>query len=230
MTFDKAVKNIGRSLVRKHPISFDYLWIKRNCRTTYFFIAENIKTELDEADWDLVVSRLDRDLQKRWMKGRKQPKCLSAAYEDNAEVEVILKKHQDKLYTFVAQESAEDRVVCDWISIRLVRVAQKGNLLARSKVVTFVGYLIDQWIERNVKFARWRGNTDLIQEKTEGCICRFRYVGSFIGYLYRTFEYSGRALSGGEAYSLDECYSGTVKRKIDDTVYDDETGMAKMNK
>ena len=46
-----------------------------------------------------------------------------------------------------------------------------------------------------MKFCRGRGNNNLIQEKTEGCIRRFHDAGSFIGYLYRIVEYSVRALS-----------------------------------
>lgn len=228
MDFDKAIKNIDRALVRKQPTSFNSPWIKRNCRTTYFYISENIKNEFDVADWDLVVSKLDRLVQKRWMKGARKGRKYPPAYEDEAEVQVLIKKYQSKLYTFITQVNAEDRAICDWISIKLVRVAQSGNLVARNQATMFATCLVEQWLESDIKIGRWRGNSDLVEEKIHGCIKRFRYAGSFIGYLYRTLEYAGRGLRGGEAYSLDDCYTGTTKKKVDNAVYDNETGETRM--
>jgi hypothetical protein len=220
---DKAVKNINRSLERKQPASFDRLWIKKNLRTTFFFIEENIKNELGRTDWDLVVSRLDRPFQKRWMKGVKISKLPVRNYKNYFELEKIIKKYQDKLYTFISQADKNDRQICDLISIRLVRTAQKGNLLAKQKAITLSGYLVEQWIE-DAKLLRWRGHKDLVNQNIENCIRRFRYAGSFLGYLYRTLEYTGRGLKPYTAFSLDEYMPLTQKRKVEKVVKNPQTG------
>ena len=44
------------------------------------------------------------------------------------------------------------------------------------------------------RFHAGKGYDDMIQERIEGCIRRYRYSGSFIGYLFKTLEYAGRGL------------------------------------
>lgn len=121
------------------------------------------------------------------------------------------------------QTDKEDKKICDQISIRLVRTAQKGNLLARQKAIIFTKQLVIQWIDgRNLK--HWRGYDDRIEEQIERCIRRYRYSGSFIVYLYRTFEYDGRGLRSLEAFSLDDYHPVTKKRKCKNLIYDTQTG------
>jgi hypothetical protein len=39
---------------------------------------------------------------------------------------------------------------------------------------------------------RWKGYTDEIEDKIKNCIRLYRYTGSFLGYLFKTLEYSAR--------------------------------------
>ncbi|MFH0892791.1 MAG: hypothetical protein V1867_08550 [Candidatus Falkowbacteria bacterium] len=224
MNSDKAIKNINRALYRKEPPSIDSLWVKRNCRTTYFFIEKNVKTELGETDWDRVVFGLDRPHQKLWMKGVQMSKRQIDYYEDEKEVNRIMKKYKHKLYTFFCQENEDDKRVCDLISIRLVRTAQRGNRLAHDKVIELAGYLVNQWLETDARVFNWRGYDEKIKETIKGCVRRYRYTGSFIGYLHKTMEYSGRGLLPGEVLCLDEVSPATKRRKIDNVVHDRHTG------
>jgi len=64
-------------------------------------------------------------------------------YEKERELNIILEKYSNKLYTFLWQSTKEDKMVCDWISIRLVRIAQKGNVLAKQKIVSLSKGLVD---------------------------------------------------------------------------------------
>jgi len=224
MDFNKAVKNINRALYRKKPESIDNLWVKRNCRTTYFFVEENIKTELGETDWDRIISGLDRPHQRLWMRGVKMSKRSVESYEDRCEVDMVMKKYKYKLYTFFAQENEEDKRICDLISIRLVRTAQKGNHLARDKAVELAGYLVSNWLETDARVFRWRGYNELIRKTVEDCIRRYRYTGSFIGYLHKTLEYTGRGLLPGEVLCLDETSPITKRKKIDSVIHDSHSG------
>jgi len=105
-------------------------------------------------------------------------------------MDVILNKYREKLYTFISRENKEDKLVCDWISIKLVRLSQKGNILANDKILVLLRYLVDYWVEFDKSFSSWKGYNDLADSHISACVRRFRYAGSFIGYLYRTFEYS----------------------------------------
>jgi len=213
MNFEKVVRNINRSLNKKQLANFNPQWIKNRCKISYQFIIENIKTEFGETDWDLLVSGLKRCNQVLWMRGIKKESVEQ--YEEEKELNIVLEKHSDKLYTFLWQSSKEDKVVCDWISIRLVRIAQKGNVLAKQKIASLSRGLVDQWIESDNSIANWRGYDELMQEHIRGCIERFRYAGSFLGYLYRTLEYSGRGLTPLEKYSFDEFLLDSSRRRID---------------
>ncbi|MCU0679978.1 MAG: hypothetical protein MUF50_01575 [Planctomycetes bacterium] len=215
MNLEKAIRNINRSLAKKQPASFSPIWIKYRCKVSYQFIIKNIKTELNDPNWDYIVSQLERCNQKLWLKDRKRKNKPVLKYSDKNELEVILKSHGDKLYTFIACQNKEDKRICDWISIKLVRIAQKGNILAKDKITVLLVYLIDQWIEYDRSLFSWKGYNELITEQIEACIRRFRYAGSFLGYLYRTLEYSGRGLVPLEKFSLDDISTVSGKRLIE---------------
>ena len=215
MNLEKAIININRSLIKKQPISFNPVWIKYRCKVSYIFIIKNIKNEFNDPDWDYVVSRLERCNQKLWLKTGRRNKKDTPIYSDKDELDVILKKYNSKLYTFLACQNKDDKCICDWISIRLVRIAQKGNLLAKDKIIILLKYLVDQWIEYDRSLFGWKGYNELVIEHIEACIRRFRYAGSFLGYLYRTLEYSGRGLVPLEKFSFDDISNITGKRVID---------------
>lgn len=213
MNFDQAVRNINRSLNKKQPEKFNPQWIRNRCKISYEFVAEKIKTELDEPDWDLIVSRLERHNQKLWM--RRMKRIDVDLYKDKEELNIVLDCYKNKLYTFLGQVDNDDRMICDWISIKLVRLSQKGNLLAKNKVISLLENLADQWIEFDKSLYSWKGYGELKTEHIEACIRRFRYAGSFLGYLHRTLQYAGLGLVPIEKFSLDDYSISTGKRIID---------------
>lgn len=213
MDIKKAVKNINRSLNKKQPEKFNPQWIKNRCRISYQFIVENIKTELDEPDWDLIISKLERHNQILWMKKIKRDRV--AEYKNKKELNLILNNHKNKLYTFFGQLDKEDKQICDWISIKLVRLSQKGNLLAKEKTIELCSSLVERWIEYDKSLYSWKGYNELAIEHIEACIRRFRYAGSFLGYLHRTLQYSGLGLIPLEKFSLDDFSPVTEKRIIE---------------
>ena len=226
MDFNQVIKNLDRSLTKKQPLFFNHSWVKNRVRQSYNFIIKNIKTESGDADWDKVVRCLHHDHQKLWLKGFKRKKKVEL-YENGAEVNAILAKYKNKLYTFLAQADKDDKRFCDEISVRLVRTAQKGNVLAKQKATAFIKQLVEYWINDG-NFQHWRGYDDLIEKNINRCIRRYRYSGSFIVYLSRTLEYAGRALRSLEAFSLDEYSPITERRKSDNLVYDQETGETRL--
>jgi len=226
MNYEQAIKNINRSISKRQPSTFNPAWIRNCVRKSYDYVSENVKTESGDIDWDWVVRCLSHDYQKLWFKELKRKKKIQE-YKDKAEVDAILNKYRDKLYTFLVQADKDDKMICDEICIRLVRTAQKGNVLARRKAIYFIKQLVDCWIDtRNLQ--NWRGYNDLLEKNIDGCIRRYRYSGSFIVYLYRTLEYSGRGLRPLEVFSLDEYSAVTERRKSDNVVYDPETGETRL--
>jgi len=226
MNYERAIKNINRSISKRQPSTFNPAWIRNCVRKSYDFISKNVETESGDVDWDQVVRCLSHDYQKLWLKESKRKKKIQL-YKDKAEVDAILNKYKDELYTFLVQADKEDKKVCDEISIRLVRTAQKGNILARKKAIYFIKQVVDYWIEtRNLQ--NWRGYNDLLEKNIDGCIRRYRYSGSFLVYLHRTLEYSGRGLRPLEVFSLDECSAITGRKKSDNVVYDSETGETRL--
>jgi len=215
MDLNQAIKNIDRSVVKRNPLSFHPNWIKRSCKVSYKYIVDNIKDEFNQIDWDLVVSQLQRYNQRLWLKKKKRKRKAVVLYKNKEELDVILNKYKDKLYTFIARDNNDDKLVCDCISIKLVRLSQKGNTLANDKILVLLKYLVDYWVEFDKSFSCWKGYNDIINDNIGACVRRFRYAGSFVGYLYRTLEYSGRGLTPIEKFSLDEFLLDNNKRKID---------------
>src|ERR1035437_6846136 len=99
MEFGIAIKNLNQLLKEKQPKEFDSSWIEINAINIYQYICENIRTESNDVDWDIVTSFLDRTFQHRWI----WPKQKNMnTYHSRSEVDTILNKRKDKLYTLIA--------------------------------------------------------------------------------------------------------------------------------
>ena len=221
MDFDSAVKTLNGLLKKKQPQTFSSSWIRGYAPNIYRFFQKNIRRESGGIDWDRITRALNRKFQSRWITSRRNGTKL---YRSKAEVEIILHKYDDKLYTFLTPYDKDNNSVRDIVSIALVRIAQKGNVAARQEITRLVRFTIDEWIEHCPRFSRWKGYEYLIEERIEGCVRRYRYSGSFMGYLFKTFEYAGRGLRPIVIYSLeDSSYLGGRKR-MDRIAQDPETG------
>jgi len=95
----------------------------RTPRKCYRFIRRNIRTEWDTIDWDLVTGALDWKYQRRWMPERSLKRL--EPYRNQDEVDIILDKHRDKLYAFIAPANRAERHLRDVIIIHLVRLSQR---------------------------------------------------------------------------------------------------------
>ena len=203
---------LNELLSKRRPKTLNSSWILRHAPACYRFIRKWIRTEVGGIDWDQVTYLLDSAYQRRWKPGvRRKP----VSYKNPEEVALILNRYREKLYVFIAPADVHDRRLRDRISIALVRVAQKGNTLARNELMKLVKYMIDDWLEGHPFLSRWRGYDEELSAQLEGCIRRYRYTGSFIHYLYKTLEYAARGMQPPIAYSLDEALPGGNRRKID---------------
>lgn len=140
MNFAVAVKTINRLLETIQPQTFCSTWIHQHAPHVYRFAQKNIRTEIGGIDWDRITRALDRKLQRRWnasRSGRRSKYC-----RDKKAVEIILKKYQDKLYTFLSPADKEDREVRDIISIALVRIAQAGNPDAKEELIRLLRFTV----------------------------------------------------------------------------------------
>jgi hypothetical protein len=217
MIFDDAIKNINQKLEEKQPSNFSPSWILENIPSTYRYIWKNIRTETNKIDWDTVTSNLDRPFQKRWIRYRyKQAK----KYENQDELNLVLNKYKDKLYTFIAPLDEADREIRNRIIIAMVRIAQKGNVLAESEIIKWVTYVIDVWLEKYYQIFKWKGYPDEVEDKIKGCIRCYKYTGSFVGYLFKTLEYSARGKP--PQCSLNDSLFDGEKERIDFIVQETE--------
>lgn len=211
MNFESVVACLNRLLLRDQPKSFSSTWILKHAPSCYRFIRTKVRAEVGGIDWDRVTFALDRKYQRLWVPRRRR----KSDYRDVNEIDVVLNKHRDKLYVFIAPRDASDRHLRNVLAIALVRVAQGGNLSAKEEVVDLLRYTIDEWLDRHHCLSCWKGRDDQIRVQLEGCIRRYRYTGSFLNYVFRTLEYAGRGMHPLYAYSLDEPVSiGSNKRKI----------------
>jgi hypothetical protein len=226
MDFDQTIVTLNTLLQKKKPENFGSSWILKHAPHCYHFIQRNVRMEIGGIDWDRVTYALEWKYQRRWTSSK--PRKNVESYEDRGEVETIIKTYGEKLYVFITAPDLADRRIRDIIAVTLVRLAQRGNLLAKQEVMKLVRYTIDEWIDRYYSLSRWKGYDDEIQEQLAACIRRYRYTGSFITYTYRTFEYAGRGLKPIQAYSLDEPILNGEKRKIDLIGQDPETNEIKL--
>ncbi len=187
--YNTAIKTLNEILKREQPKTFSSSWILKNAQPVYHYVRLNFRTENDDIDWDLITQSLPRSFQKRWVRYKRKNIKL---YERQSEVDVILNKHKDKLYVLFTPVDEYDKKIQHRIIISLVRIGQKGNICAQQELVKWVTFITDDWIDRYPQMYRWKGYTDEVEGKIKGCIRLYRYTGSFLGYLFKTLEYSAR--------------------------------------
>lgn len=224
MKFDKAIEILSNALTEQNPKSFSGTWVYQNAPRAYRFFRLNLRTPAGNIDWDSVTDVLDRSHQYKW-DGRKRK--AKKPYENQAEVDLVLAKYQDRIYTLITAMDERDRKIRERILIALVRVAQRGNILARQEAVTFIRYTVDDWIEKYYVLQRWNGFGEILEEEIAACIRRYRFTGTFLGYVFKTLEYRGRGLA--PLYSLDTPLSPIGGRTwTENVVQDEETGEMRM--
>jgi hypothetical protein len=210
MDFTDCIKILSRRLHEEDPSAFSSSWIAKHVPVAYRFITKNLRTEVGHIDWDRVTIALSRKYQKRWMRFRYR--CRKT-YVDQAEVERALGPYCDKLYVFIAISDRSEEGLRHQITISLVRVSQRGNISAIRLLVGLLTYIVDEWIDRYFFLRRWRGAESEIDGVIEGCIRRYRYTGTFFGYLFKTFEYKTHRLN--PVFSLDDFLPGTDRRMLE---------------
>lgn len=210
ITFRKAIKTLNQALLEKRPKHLTSSWISTNTPEIYRYIQKNVRTENNDIDWDRVTVRLDREYQKKWLRYRRRQ---VKQYEDQVEVDRILNKYKDKLYVFIGAVDEKDKNLRNKIIVSLVRISQKGNILAQNATVYWVKFIVDDWIDKYPQVWRWRAYSESIEDKIAGCIRCYRYTGTFLGYLFKTLEYSSKALK--PLYSLDDPFLGGAKTRVD---------------
>ncbi len=223
MDFKVVVKQLDELISRQRPEDLTSSWILRHAPACYRFIWKNIRTEWGTIDWDRVTSSLDRKYQRRW-RPKRRPRKLNP-YKNQDALNIVLSRYREKLYVFVAHVGRGDRALRDVISIRLVRLAQCGNLRAKQELISLMEHVVDEWMDHSDYLSRWRGYDEKIRSIIEGCIRRYRYSGSFLNYVYQTLQYAARGIRPFYAYSLDETVAIDIdKRKIEYVARDSETG------
>lgn len=217
MNLGCVAKDLNKAIREEQPQKISSSWIFQYTPHVYRYIQKNVRTETNEIDWDTVTSLLDREFQKRWVRYRRK---VVKPYENHEEVAIVLNKYKDRLYTFITALDEKDFASRDKILISLVRLSQKGNALAQRELIGLLTYTVDDWIERYYYLRKWQGYTDDVQDKIRGCIRCYKYTGSFLGYLYKTLEYSGRGIVPIQKYSLDDPVLDGARTKIDYVIGD----------
>jgi hypothetical protein len=189
MNFEAVIKNLNQTIEEKQPPTINASWIVKNCPKSYGYIQRNVRTDNGHIDWDTVTHALERSFSKKWVRYRKKN---IRRYERRSEVDVILNRYKDKLYTFLGYAEEGDKSIHDKMTIQLVRIAQRGNICAEEELIQWVTYITDDWIDRYPQVYKWKCYSDEVPDKIRGCIRCYRYTGSFLGYLFRTLEYSAR--------------------------------------
>ncbi len=217
LTLEFAIKKLHTLLETHNPETFSSSWIFEKSQPLYRYFRKEFRTENGDIDWDRVTPFLERKYQKRWTRYKQK---RIKFYEKQDEVDRVIKQYQDRLYLFVIHPNKKDREICNRMLTSLVRLSQKGNVCATQELIKWVTYVVDEWIDRYPQINKWKGYTDEVTDKITGCTLRYRYTGSFLGYLFKTLEYSARGKP--LVYSLDDKMGDTDKTRVDYIIIENE--------
>lgn len=207
----QAIQKLNDLLETKNPETFTSSWIFLQSQPLYKFFTKNFKNEHGVVDWDAVTEQIDRRYQKKWLRYKLKK---IRYYENKEEVDKVLFKYKDTLYLFMVRTGDEkEKQICNRMTIALVRLAQKGNTCARDELVMWVTYVVNDWIDKYYQIYKWKGYPDEVTDKIISCMLRYRYTGSFLGYLFKTLEYSARGKP--PIVSFDDKIGDIGKTRID---------------
>lgn len=219
MNFGVCIKTLKHVLHEKNPQEFSSSWILQHAPSVYRYVSKNIRTEFGSIDWDRITVALPRRYQKRWVRYRRKRR---REYENESELEKVIGKYRDQLYIFISTSSDAEKNLRHRLTIAIARIAQKGNVLATQKLIELLRYTVDEWLDRYYILRRWKGAETEIENAIKGCILRYRYTGTFFGYLFKTLEYSANRLK--PFYSLDDYLPGTDMRLSEVVGQDADSG------
>ncbi len=117
------------------------------------------------------------------------------------------------MYLFLIRGDKIEQEICNRITISFVRLIQKGNICARDELVNWITYIVNDWIDKYSQICKWQGYRDEVIDKIIGCARRYRYTGSFLGYLFKTLEYSARGKP--PICSLNDKVGDSGKERVD---------------
>jgi len=223
MKLETSLKELNKLLHEMNPRQITVSWILTHSPKTYRMISKYARTPLNAIDWDLVTSYLDRTFQKRFVRYKNK---LIKQHENKEEITKVLDTYKNKLYVCIAPHNEEDRNLRNKIFIMLVRLSQKGNILAEQELIEWVLYVINEWSDKCPQIWKWRGREGEVKLKIKACIRCYKYTGSFLGYLFKTLEYSARGLP--YEISLDDSVGKDGATKIDFLSYDEELRTASL--
>lgn len=64
--FDTVTRELNELLCKEQPLKITSSWIVKNAPRIYYFFWRNTRSDCGDVDWDKIVSRLDREFQKKW--------------------------------------------------------------------------------------------------------------------------------------------------------------------
>lgn len=187
MNVKYKINQLNQILETKKPVKISPSWVYKNCKSSYMYFYKYVRTDLGEIDWDLITSKLDKCHQRKWSK---YGKIKKKRYENQGEVDIILNKYKDKMYTLLSAPSKREQKVKDILIIKFVRASQRGNVLAQKELISWLDFTVQDWVDRHTQIRRWMNHKDELENQVLGCILRYRYTGTFIGYLFKTLELS----------------------------------------
>ena len=213
--FSTAIQKLNQCLKQKKPKIFNPFWMRANAKDLYEYFCAFVQLPSGDIDWDFITVHLDKSFQKRWKPSVEN----SNSYNCQRELNEVLVAYQKELYMLYAPQNNEEKLIQDRIIIQLVRLAQKGNSLAKEKVLDCTSFVICEWMENSKCLKRWKNYSNEIPSKVESCVKNYRYSGSFMKYLYMTLYYSSKGLR--ITLSLDQSVGKSNKKRMDYSAYQD---------
>ncbi len=208
-TFNQAMIDLKEIIKQKNPKIITSGFIGRENSKLLSYFTKNIKDDNGEVDWRIVINRLDAESKKicRFPKKLEQYKPTNE-YINEEEVDLIINNHKDKLYTFFEILNPEDFQHRDKICLDFLRLVQKGNVLAKEKILDYLEILVTQWVENEEKLKIFIAHGDLLRERIQKCIYYYNSEdgSSFFKYLHTSLMLEGKGLQIPKYIRLNQEY------------------------
>ena len=224
--FSRAMKYLKKIIKDKNPEAITSGFIGREDPNLLLYFRNNLKGGNDEINWGVVSENLGYDLRKKChFPKRIENYTPKNEYFNESEVNEIINSFRNKLYSIFETINKDDYEYRNKIYLAFIKLAQKGNVLAKEKLSDYLEILVTQWVENDEKLKTFIGHSDRLRERIEKCIYFYNTEESeatFLTYLHTSLSLEAKGIPRPKYIILNEQYKNSKETIESRMKFEDE--------
>ncbi len=213
-TLESISSEVQALLEKEKPKEWSPTFLAKKARHVFRFAERNLTNAKGGIEWDRLISLLPPEYQASWK--RKiflEDITVAEGYSNQEEVDQLLEKHKDSLYLFYESTGKHEEDAVNQICMDFIDLIRKGNQEAKETFTQFLQPAITKWLDSEALPASLAQNPEKMNERVDRCLYLWKKNKTFLGYVFRTLDFTARGLKKHRVISLDEDREGISRHE-----------------